>query len=310
MTGGQRAQLAGEHGVAQQRFAEIVGGVSEGDHVGAQIVGNLIHRAAAVAAAQIAAMVGLVFEQAQRRRIAKIGPGHAALLQIFADGFDGPQKLALLHGERADRKIDRRALLQQQQASSRVAESLPPESATATRSPSRIIWKRWMASPTLRSSVFSRSTDFIIETAGLAAALDTETNHTKQFHHRKIAQEVAMQASVEKPSVASSEIKRPPQSAPRNFAVDTYRGFVMLLMMAEVLQLSTGRQAFPGNHFWACWRIIRATCRGPGCSLHDTIQPGFSFLVGVALPYSIASRSRRGQRSAKCSRMRCGARCC
>ena len=27
-------------------------------------------------------------------------------------------------------------------ASSRVTESLPPESATATRSPSRIIWKR------------------------------------------------------------------------------------------------------------------------------------------------------------------------
>jgi hypothetical protein len=47
-------------------------------------------------------------------------------------------------------------------ASSMVAESLPPETATATRSPSRIIWKRWMASPTLRKSVFSRSTDSII----------------------------------------------------------------------------------------------------------------------------------------------------
>jgi predicted acyltransferase len=31
-----------------------------------------------------------------------------------------------------------------------------------------------------------------------------------------------------------------------------------------------------------------------GCSLHDTIQPGFSFLVGVALPYSIASRIAKG----------------
>jgi predicted acyltransferase len=30
-------------------------------------------------------------------------------------------------------------------------------------------------------------------------------------------------------------------------------------------------------------------------SLHDTIQPGFSFLVGVALPYSIASRTAKGQ---------------
>lgn len=34
-----------------------------------------------------------------------------------------------------------------------------------------------------------------------------------------------------------------------------------------------------------------------GCSLHDMIQPSFSFLVGVALPYSIASRlfQRGGQ---------------
>ena len=29
-------------------------------------------------------------------------------------------------------------------------------------------------------------------------------------------------------------------------------------------------------------------------SLHDTIQPGFTFLVGVALPYSIRSRQRKG----------------
>src|SRR5258708_23233371 len=43
-------------------------------------------------------------------------------------------------------------------ASSMVTESLPPESATATRSPSRIILNRATASPTLRRSVFSRST--------------------------------------------------------------------------------------------------------------------------------------------------------
>jgi heparan-alpha-glucosaminide N-acetyltransferase len=31
-----------------------------------------------------------------------------------------------------------------------------------------------------------------------------------------------------------------------------------------------------------------------GCSLHDMIQPSFSFLVGAALPYSIASRLAKG----------------
>jgi predicted acyltransferase len=32
-----------------------------------------------------------------------------------------------------------------------------------------------------------------------------------------------------------------------------------------------------------------------GCSLHDLIQPAFSFLVGAALPFSIAARQGRGQ---------------
>ena len=32
-----------------------------------------------------------------------------------------------------------------------------------------------------------------------------------------------------------------------------------------------------------------------GCSLHDLIQPAFSFLVGAALPFSLASRRARGE---------------
>jgi predicted acyltransferase len=32
-----------------------------------------------------------------------------------------------------------------------------------------------------------------------------------------------------------------------------------------------------------------------GCSLHDLIQPSFSFMVGAALPFSIANRRARGQ---------------
>jgi heparan-alpha-glucosaminide N-acetyltransferase len=80
----------------------------------------------------------------------------------------------------------------------------------------------------------------------------------------------------------------------RNTAVDAYRGFVMLLMMAEVLQLSRVAAAFPGNAFWHFLAWNQTHVEWVGCSLHDTIQPGFSFLVGVALPYSIASRLARG----------------
>ena len=80
----------------------------------------------------------------------------------------------------------------------------------------------------------------------------------------------------------------------RNLAIDTYRGFVMLLMMAEVVQLSRVAHALPGNAFWSFLAYHQTHTEWAGCSLHDTIQPGFSFLVGVALPYSIASRIARG----------------
>jgi heparan-alpha-glucosaminide N-acetyltransferase len=102
-----------------------------------------------------------------------------------------------------------------------------------------------------------------------------------------------MQATVPK-AAQVQESTRIPQAATRNIAVDTYRGFVMLLMMAEVLQLSRVSQAFPGNWFWSFLAYHQTHVDWAGCSLHDTIQPGFSFLVGVALPYSIASRMARG----------------
>ena len=68
----------------------------------------------------------------------------------------------------------------------------------------------------------------------------------------------------------------------------------MLLMMAEVLQFSRVSAAFPSSWFWRFLAFNQTHVQWAGCSLHDTIQPGFSFLVGVALPYSIASRLAKG----------------
>ena len=80
----------------------------------------------------------------------------------------------------------------------------------------------------------------------------------------------------------------------RNAAVDAYRGFVMLLMMAEVLRLARVAEGFPGNWLWSVLAFNQSHVEWAGCSLHDMIQPSFSFLVGVALPYSIASRIAKG----------------
>jgi heparan-alpha-glucosaminide N-acetyltransferase len=106
---------------------------------------------------------------------------------------------------------------------------------------------------------------------------------------------VTLQATVQPASAAAARGSAPlAQPVARNVAVDAYRGLVMFLMMAEVLQLSRVAQAFPGNPFWSFLAYHQTHVPWSGCSLHDTIQPGFSFLVGVALPYSIASRIAKG----------------
>ncbi len=78
-------------------------------------------------------------------------------------------------------------------------------------------------------------------------------------------------------------------------SVDTYRGLVMLLMMAEVLEFGHVAEALPGNSFWSFMHHHQSHVPWWGCSLHDLIQPSFTFLVGVALPYSMASRAARAQ---------------
>ncbi len=77
--------------------------------------------------------------------------------------------------------------------------------------------------------------------------------------------------------------------------MDAYRGFVMFLMMAEVLHVGRVAAAFPDSLFWKFLDFHTSHVAWVGCSLHDMIQPSFSFLVGVALPFSIASRAARGQ---------------
>ena len=78
-------------------------------------------------------------------------------------------------------------------------------------------------------------------------------------------------------------------------SVDAYRGFVMFLMMAEVLEFGHISKTLPESSFWAFLAFNQDHVEWVGCSLHDLIQPSFSFLVGVALPYSVASRVAKGQ---------------
>lgn len=81
--------------------------------------------------------------------------------------------------------------------------------------------------------------------------------------------------------------------------MDAYRGFVMFLMIGELFRFGRVaenlRQAGSASAFWDFLGRHQDHVEWVGCVLHDMIQPSFSFLVGVALPFSIAARIARGQ---------------
>jgi heparan-alpha-glucosaminide N-acetyltransferase len=107
--------------------------------------------------------------------------------------------------------------------------------------------------------------------------------------------------------IESAQVERPASEAPlagpeakaegttRLISLDAFRGTVMVLMLAEGMRLPEVARAFPHNILWRVIAFNTQHVEWQGCSLHDLIQPAFSFLVGAALPFSIASRKRKGQ---------------
>jgi predicted acyltransferase len=78
-------------------------------------------------------------------------------------------------------------------------------------------------------------------------------------------------------------------------SIDAYRGFVMFLIMAQSLELIYMAKMFPDSSFWRFLGHQQDHVQWAGFVLHDVIQPSFSFLVGVVLPFSIAGRLARHQ---------------
>ncbi len=102
----------------------------------------------------------------------------------------------------------------------------------------------------------------------------------------------AVVSGVEQSSTSAVATAKPVR---RNIAVDAYRGLVMLLMMGEIMRFAAVHSAYIHSFFWSVLAYNQSHVEWSGMSLHDTIQPSFTFLVGVAMPYSIASRMQKGQ---------------
>lgn len=94
-----------------------------------------------------------------------------------------------------------------------------------------------------------------------------------------------------KPAIITTVAEKPQ----RLVSLDAYRGFVMLLMASEGLNIGRVADQNPGSHFWQFLKYQTEHVDWRGCSLWDLIQPSFMFMVGVALPFSLASRQAKGQ---------------
>lgn len=76
-------------------------------------------------------------------------------------------------------------------------------------------------------------------------------------------------------------------------SVDALRGFVMVLMLAEVMHLSGAAKHYPDCDILQVIKHHTSHVEWTGCSLHDLIQPTFTFLVGAALTFSLARRAQQ-----------------
>ena len=99
------------------------------------------------------------------------------------------------------------------------------------------------------------------------------------------------------PVGAARRPRRPPHSpaSTRLVSLDAYRGFVMLLMASEGLGIAKYVHDTGAGGIWPFLAHQTQHVEWAGCSLRDLIQPSFTFIVGVALPFSLASRRAQGQ---------------
>jgi predicted acyltransferase len=104
-----------------------------------------------------------------------------------------------------------------------------------------------------------------------------------------------------------------PAGPARLVSLDAFRGFVMLLMASSALaipELVNTPKTEPPPRFERAgrpmgndptWQAVADQLdhrEWIGCAVWDMIQPCFMFMVGVAMPYSLASRKARGEKDA------------
>jgi heparan-alpha-glucosaminide N-acetyltransferase len=94
------------------------------------------------------------------------------------------------------------------------------------------------------------------------------------------------------PSAPATSRSEPPQ---RLVSLDVFRGLTMLFMASEIMRIPAVARQFTESRAaqWLAFGLDHVPWTG--FVPWDLIQPSFMFMVGVALPFSVASRRAKGQ---------------
>jgi heparan-alpha-glucosaminide N-acetyltransferase len=85
----------------------------------------------------------------------------------------------------------------------------------------------------------------------------------------------------------------------RLVSLDAYRGAIMLMMASAGLGAAHIARQYPDSSLWQFLAHNTEHAEWAGFTVWDVIQPAFMFMVGVALPFSVASRQARGHSRAR-----------
>jgi predicted acyltransferase len=112
-------------------------------------------------------------------------------------------------------------------------------------------------------------------------------------------------AAKPRPREATPSEPVPADKPARLMSLDAYRGFIMLAMasagfaFAQVARNLAEAERGASTPLWDFLGFQTDHVPWVGCSFWDLIQPSFMFMVGVAIPYSYASRKAKGDSERK-----------
>lgn len=106
-----------------------------------------------------------------------------------------------------------------------------------------------------------------------------------------VQEQLQTQGEVQRVRVAAPAI----EPSKRLTSLDVFRGLTMVFMASEIIGIPGVARDFPNSAFARFLARYLDHVQWVGWGPWDLIQPSFMFMVGVALPFSLASRRARGQ---------------